>query len=99
MSMKGFLAELFGTIAAARKPFMDIENTNLHKDGHPVIIETSGVPVIDTKGEFCGYRGIDRDITERKQAEAKLVEQLKELRRWQEAMMGREMRTLELKRE
>ncbi|MDO8810491.1 MAG: response regulator [Gallionella sp.] len=39
------------------------------------------------------------DITERKQVESRLTEQLDELRRWHEATLGREMRTLELKHE
>jgi len=60
------VAGIFGPIAAAQEAFMDMENTCLHKDGHPVILETNGVPVIDQNGKFCGYRGIDRDITERK---------------------------------
>lgn len=38
-------------------------------------------------------------ITERKQAEAKLQEQLAELSRWHQASLGREDRILELKRE
>jgi hypothetical protein len=42
---------------------------------------------------------IGRDITERKQAEAQLNEQLDELRRWHRATLGREMRILDLKRE
>ncbi|MDO8312811.1 MAG: PAS domain S-box protein, partial [Sideroxyarcus sp.] len=40
-----------------------------------------------------------RDITERKLAEAKLIEQLDELRRWHDVTSGREGRILELKHE
>jgi signal transduction histidine kinase len=39
---------------------------NLHKDGRHVVLETSGVPILDASGNLQGYRGIDRDITERK---------------------------------
>lgn len=67
------VAGIFGAIAAARKPFANIENTNLHKDGHPVVLETSGVPVINAEGKFCGYRGIDRDVTERKRGENAII--------------------------
>jgi len=42
---------------------------------------------------------VSENITERKQAESLLAEQLSELRRWQEATLGREMRVLELKHE
>jgi PAS domain S-box-containing protein len=40
-----------------------------------------------------------RDITERKQAETQLQDQLEELRRWHKATLGREMRLLDLKQE
>jgi len=75
------VAELFGPIAAAKKSFTNLENTNLHKDGHRVVLETSGVPVFDPQGKFCGYRGMDRDITARKQADALLVESEEKFRK------------------
>jgi diguanylate cyclase (GGDEF)-like protein/PAS domain S-box-containing protein len=55
-----------------RKPFVSLENENLHKNGTRVVLETSGVPIFSTAGRFLGYRGIDRDITERKRAEEAL---------------------------
>jgi len=63
------VAGLFGPIAAQQKPFSSLENTSRHKDGHLVVLETSGVPIFDVYGTFCGYRGVDRNITARKQAE------------------------------
>jgi len=63
------VAGLFKDIVASRKSFAGLENLNLHKDGHHVIIETSGVPFFDESGNLMGYRGIDRDITDRKHAE------------------------------
>jgi PAS domain S-box-containing protein len=63
------VAHIFAPYATSRKPFKLLENTNVHKDGHLVVLETSGIPIFDVKGVFRGYRGIDRDITERKQAE------------------------------
>ncbi|MFB2837028.1 PAS domain S-box protein [Floridanema evergladense] len=64
----------FQPIMMAQRPFTCLENTNIHKDGHIVILETSGSPIFDEYGIFKGYRGIDRDITERKRAEASLQE-------------------------
>jgi PAS domain S-box-containing protein len=64
--------EKFATAVAQHVPIKSLENTILHKDGHPVILETSGAPFFDATGKFSGYRGIDRDITERKQAEIAL---------------------------
>jgi len=63
------VAGLFKDIAESRQPFNGLENTNLHKDGRNVVLETSGVPIFDEGGNLLGYRGIDRDITERKKAE------------------------------
>jgi PAS domain S-box-containing protein len=63
------IADLVAPLAASRQPFICLENINLHKNGHLVVIERSGVPIFDAKGTFRGYRGIDRDITERKKAE------------------------------
>jgi PAS domain S-box-containing protein len=66
------VVEEFGEIVKARRPIIRLENINLHKDGYPVVLETSGVPIFDAKGSFRGYRGIDRNITERKIIEKKL---------------------------
>jgi PAS domain S-box-containing protein len=48
--------------------------TFIHKDGHPVVVETRGVPVITPDGKILGYRGSDRDVTETKQAQKALKE-------------------------
>ncbi len=50
------------------KPIVVLENVNLHKNGQSVVMETSGTPILDTEGKVIGYRGVDRDITERKKA-------------------------------
>ncbi len=63
------VARLFKDIFESQKPFQELENTNLHKDGHHVVLDTSGVPIFDTNGNLSGYRGIDRDISERKKIE------------------------------
>jgi PAS domain S-box-containing protein len=63
------IAKKFRKFSKSRKPFSGLENINLHKDGHEVVLETSGVPIFDENGEYIGYRGIDRDITKRKLAE------------------------------
>ena len=60
------LKEIFASKIATRDSFQGLEKTNVHKNGHQVIIETNGVPVFDAWSEFRGYRGVDRDITERK---------------------------------
>ncbi len=62
----------FREIASKRESFSGLENINQHKDGREVVLESSGAPVLGPDGEFRGYRGMDRDITERKRLEAQL---------------------------
>jgi len=64
----------FGERARASLPLERLENAARRKDGRLVVLETSGVPFFDARGALLGYRGIDRDITGRKQAEAALQE-------------------------
>lgn len=71
--------KFFAPIAALKQPFKCLENYCIHKNGHLVLLETSGVPVFDPQGKFCGYRGIDRDITVRKQEAETLQETQKRL--------------------
>jgi len=73
------VAEIFAPITGRMEPFVLLDNVNLHKDGHRVVLETSGVPIFDSQGRFRGYRGIDRDITARKTAEDNLVKRTRQL--------------------
>jgi PAS domain S-box-containing protein len=66
----------FAELMKSHLPIVALENTNLHKDGSLAVLETGGVPIIDHAGVFRGYRGIDRDITERKRAEDALSERV-----------------------
>ncbi len=64
---------LFGEIAAEARPFNGLENINIKKNGESVLLETSGSPYFNDKGELIGYRGVDRDVTMRKKIE-KMIE-------------------------
>ena len=66
------IREEFFKSARKREPLVAIENVNIRKDGRRVVLETSGVPKLDAMGNLLGYRGIDRDITQRKSAEKEL---------------------------
>jgi PAS domain S-box-containing protein len=50
-------------IFATKQPFRDHLNRNIHKDGHEVVLSTSGVPILDDDGSLMGYRGADTDVT------------------------------------
>lgn|GEM_PF-5703384 len=63
------IREVFKRIASEKKPIVDLENWNLTKKGEKVCLLTNGVPILDEHGNLKGYRGVDKDITERKRAE------------------------------
>jgi PAS domain S-box-containing protein len=65
---------------ARKEVFRDFENPNQHKDGHIVILSTTGMPILDTEGNLLGYRGVDTDVTERKRAEEAIRESEKKFR-------------------
>ncbi len=65
-------ARAFKRITARRQPFKGLENLLLDKQGRELTLETSGVPILDARGDLIGYRGIDRDVTERKRTEQAL---------------------------
>ena len=62
----------FNKIYKTGKPERNITYRALHKDGTIGIAELSGFPRKDEKGNIIGFRGIARDITERKQMEEAL---------------------------
>lgn len=77
-----FHKKTFKTITSNPREINFLENKNYHKNGKLVILETNATPILDADGKCIGYRGIDRDITERKSAEEKIQrinEELKEL--------------------
>jgi PAS domain S-box-containing protein len=69
------------------QPINNLENINVHKDGHYVVLETSGVPILDAADKVVGYRGIDRDITDRKQMEERMKKSERRFRNLSEASL------------
>jgi len=80
---KARVGKLFAEFVSRQQPFTLLENVNLHKDGHPVTLESSGIPLFDRNGVFRGYRGSDRDISGRMKAEKGLRERDEHIRQLQ----------------
>ena len=73
------VAATFKSHVASRTAFHGLENTNIHKSGQLVVLESSGEPVFDRYGRYAGFRGIDRDITVRRATQQALREARDEL--------------------
>lgn len=73
------------------------EKEYIHADGHLVPVRLFG-RIIEQRGEQYIWSSMD-DITEQVLSEAKLKDQLNELKRWQTVMIGQEERNIELKKE
>jgi PAS domain S-box-containing protein len=68
------IREIFRGHVERRQPFFGLENTNLHRDGTEVVLETSATPILDEAGRVRGYHGVGRDITRRKRLEEQLAQ-------------------------
>ncbi|MBI4963671.1 MAG: response regulator [Desulfomonile tiedjei] len=64
----------FREILASGQSFRDLENLYVHRDGHVLVLELSGLPFFDANGKSNGYRGIGRDMTERKRSAELLIQ-------------------------
>jgi PAS domain S-box-containing protein len=63
------VATIFSEIVANKASIKDLENWNIGRDGQRICLLTNAVPILDEEGHLKGYRGVNKDITERKQAE------------------------------
>jgi diguanylate cyclase (GGDEF)-like protein len=57
----------------ARRPFRGFTISMPGPDGKLVWLETSGNPMFDKNGKFLGYRGTSKDVTQRKEDEARIA--------------------------
>ena len=56
----------------ARQPFLDFDIDRTYRDGPTRNVQLSGEPKFDASGRFAGYRGIGRDVTERRERDGAL---------------------------
>lgn len=62
------LSPVYEKILAEQRPFKGFEITCLGQNGQIVVFENNAVPIFDDEEKFQGFRGVARDITERKMA-------------------------------
>ncbi len=46
-------------------PILEFESVVFKKDGRRINVAMNGMPILDPDGNLIGYRGVDKDITER----------------------------------
>lgn len=64
--------QIFSTSLAEKRGWAAFVVRCRHKDDTYRYLECHGTPIFDTTGDVVGFRGSDRDVTERKQAEEEL---------------------------
>ena len=65
---------IFSEYSKKQELIHKLENYYLHKDGYKVCVFTNAIPIFDKGGNFCGYRGVHKDITTHRQSEDKIGE-------------------------
>jgi diguanylate cyclase (GGDEF)-like protein/PAS domain S-box-containing protein len=70
----------------AHKPFYDFEYLRPSRDAQFRWVSVSGEPMFDRSGQFRGYRGIGKDITERKQTQQRQAIQYAVVRQLSDAV-------------
>ncbi len=68
----GRVFEILEGLAARQAPVDNLVHQACHADGRTLVLETSALPHFDHRGRLAGYRGTDRDVTERRRAEEEL---------------------------
>jgi len=66
--------QIFNKAVDNKNPLNNLENWIVNKNGEKRCVRTNGVPLFDDSGNLIGYRGINTDITNEKEAEGKINE-------------------------
>lgn len=66
--------------AASHQAFYSLINHYQHRDGHEVLTESTGLPIMDANGKLVKWRGVDRDITARQHFQDALIDSEKRTR-------------------
>jgi len=69
-----FASQMIQNLVKNESAMEELVTTYIHKNGQTVIIETTGRPFFDENNQCLGYRGVNREITERFRAEKSKIE-------------------------
>ncbi len=63
------IGKIFEEFSRNLAPIVNLESWNINREGKMVCLLTNGAPVFDERGNFTVYRGVNKDITNRKIAQ------------------------------
>ncbi len=66
-------------LLSRKLPFAAFQTMGLHKEGHSIFLQASGIPYFDEAGNLLGYRGSCQDVTDQKNMMDALKEREMEL--------------------
>lgn len=69
---------------SGKSPLWKLRNPVVTRDGRLVYLETNAIPILDAAGQFRGFRGVNRDVTDRLLAE----QASEEYRRRMDSLIG-----------
>jgi PAS domain S-box-containing protein len=67
-----------------KTPLWKLENQVVTRDGRLIYLETNALPILDAAGRLQGFRGVNRDVTDRRLAE----QASEEYRRRMDSLIG-----------
>ncbi len=76
-----------------------VDHVHYDNDGNKSIVEIHAYPILDDKGDVAQIIEYSLDITERREHEDKIQKTMKELDRFSQLSVGRELRMIELKKQ
>ena len=65
------ISAIYREAVATKGPINSFEHICLHKDGHPVLLNTSAKPFFDSTGTLAGYRFFSMEISDSKKSGSK----------------------------
>lgn len=73
VNIREIAKQQFKSFTDQQKAFINEEHSFMDATGNIAIFETSGIPLFTNNGIFQGYRGIAKEITERKRTEKQIA--------------------------
>jgi len=95
---KDFYVRFWDQIKTQKKIFSGTFK-NIRKNGEEYLAVATVSPIMDESGELIGFVGVEEDVTQERKIANENMENLNKLAKFNELMVGRELKMVELKKE